>query len=989
MKQTIIKSLMLIAVLLTSNATYAYDFESGGVLYNITSASEPYTVAVTYKYDGEVVHNYYKGSVTIPEKVTYNGITYSVTEIDAAFADSYYLTSVTIPASILKIGGYIDGAASFSGCSSLISINVSDDNPNFCSIDGVLYSKDKKTLIAYPGAKGNEYTIPEGTILIDEFAFNYCRKLTSVTLPQSIEDIGRYAFEWCEKLKDINFPQCITNIGDYAFKGCRSFEIITLPNSVISIGNGAFWGCDNITSLTLPNSVINIGNDAFWSCGNITSLIIPESVQTLGIGAFNYCTSLKTVYYNAKKCIATGDGYGIFGNSSITDVVIGENVQSIPRTLFYSCVGLKSITIPESVTTIGEYAFDGCSGLTGIYISDIEAWCKIDFRNSYANPLYYAKNLYLNNEKVTNLVIPNTVNEIKDYTFKDCTGLTSVTIPNSVTSIGEYAFSGCSGLTSVTIGNSVTSIGILAFYNCTGLTSITIPNSVTTIGKSAFYGCSGLTSITIPNSVTSIGGYAFLNCTGLTSVTIGNSVTSIGDAAFEGCSNLTEILSLAKTPAYAESETFYAINSNVILYVPEGSKEAYSTAQAWSDFPTIVEIPTNTLSMPSVELYKGKTVTVPVSLSNLDKFTAFQCDLTLPDGVTCSKVTLSDRASDHTITKSQYSDNVVRIASISFTSSPFSGNDGILFNIELTETESFTEGQYEISLKNIKFSTIDAEEYNLPETTATLTMKTYIKGDANGDGSITITDAVAVVNYVMGNIPASFVFDAADINESGDISITDAVGTVNLLLSQSVSTTSISTQNNTKSIISPKVEITTEGNSLYMQDFTVIPGTENTVYLYMDNSTDYTAFSTDIHFPQGITVTSKKLCSERVSDHMMSSSTPAENVLRLAALSFTNAPFTGVSGDPIVELTISVDENFTGGTITINNAELSTASMDYCRPDETTAVITLDITDGVNDITEDSATSVEYYDLQGVRVENPEKGVYIKRQGGKTSKVVM
>lgn len=747
---------MLIAVLLTSNATYAYDFESGGVLYNITSASEPYTVAVTYKFDGEVVHNYYKGSVTIPEKVTYNGITYSVTEIDAAFAGSYYLTSVTIPASILKIGGEIQGFASFSDCRSLISINVSDDNPNFCSIDGVLYSKDKKTLIAYPGAKGNEYTIPEGTILIDEFAF--------------------------------------------------------------------------------------------------------------------------------------------------------------------SCVGLKSITIPESVTTIGKYAFDGCSGLTGVYISDIEAWCKIDFRNSDANPLYYAKNLYLNNEKVTNLVIPNTVNEIKDYTFKDCTGIASVTVGNSVKKIGRDAF---------------------------------------------------------------------LNCTGLTSVTIGNSVTSIGDAAFEGCSNLTEILSLAKTPAYAESETFYAINSNVILYVPEGSKEAYSTAQAWSDFPTIVEIPTNTLSMPPVELYKGKTVTVPVSLSNLDKFTAFQCDLTLPDGVTCSKVTLSDRASDHTITKSQYSDNVVRIASISFTSSPFSGNDGILFNIELTETESFAEGQYEISLKNIKFSTIDAEEYNLPETTATVTMKTYIKGDANGDGSITITDAVAVVNYVMGNIPASFVFDAADINESGDISITDAVGTVNLLLSQSVSTTSISTQNNTKSIISPKAEITTDGNSLYMQDFTVIPGTENTVYLYMDNSTDYTAFSTDIHFPQGITVKSKKLCSERVSDHMMSSSTPAENVLRLAALSFTNSPFTGVSGDPIVELTISVDENFTGGTITINNAELSTASMDYCRPDKTTADITLDITDGVNDITEDSATSVEYYDLQGVRVENPEKGVYIKRQGGKTSKVVM
>ena len=191
------------------------------------------------------------------------------------------------------------------------------------------------------------------------------------------------------------------------------------------------------------------------------------------------------------------------------------------------------------------------------------------------------------------------VTSIGDYAFDGCSGLTSVTIPNSVTSIGEYAFYECSGLTSVTIPNSVTSIGKSAFSGCSGLTSVTIPNSVTSIGSCAFSGCSGLTSVTIGNSVTSIGGSAFYNCSGLTSVTIGNSVTSIGYHAFEECTQLTNIVCYAAEPPSCDASSF--ANYDASLKVPCSSLEAYKADAVWGSFNNISCIG-STVGLEQIEL---------------------------------------------------------------------------------------------------------------------------------------------------------------------------------------------------------------------------------------------------------------------------------------------------------------------------------------------------------------------------------------------------
>ena len=355
----------------------------------------------------------------------------------------------------------------------------------------------------------------------------------------------------------------VTSIGYEAFRDCSSLTSVTIPNSVTSIGEDAFFGCSKLTSVTIGESVTSISSYAFYKCSSLTSVTIPNSVTSIGASAFRKCSSLSSVTIG--ESVTSIGTWAFCDCSSLASITIPNSVMVIGDEAFYDCSSLTSVTIGESVTSIGYGAFRDCSSLTKTnYTGDIAGWCNIKFGSDSANPMYYSHNFYINDQKIKNLVIPESVTSIGvyafyecssltsvtigesvtsigDYAFAYCTSLTSVTIPESVTSIGNYAFSGCSSLTSVTIGESVTSIGNYAFYECSSLTSVTIGESVTSIGDYAFYHCSSLTSITIPNSVTSIGESAFRVCSSLTSVTIPNSVTSIGYAAFSVCSSLTSV----------------------------------------------------------------------------------------------------------------------------------------------------------------------------------------------------------------------------------------------------------------------------------------------------------------------------------------------------------------------------------------------------------------------------------------------------------------
>ena len=460
----------------------------------------------------------YLRSITIPNSVTSIG--------ECVFTNCIRLKDITIPNSIKSIG-----RGAFYGCTRLTSITIPN---NVTSIgDSAFYGCTGLTNI----------TIPDNVTSIGDSAFKKCTGLTSAKIGNGITSISDYAFEDCDNLAYVTIGNKVLSIGSYAFGYCKGLTSVDIPDSVISIHPCAFNDCKNLTSITIGNKVTEIGTRAFYNCIGLTNITIPDSVTTIEEKAFSFCTKLTSITIpNRIKSISN---YTFKGCSSLTSVNIPNNVTSIGNSAFADCRSLTSVTIPDSVTSIGGYAFSGCNNLNAVYITDIAKWCEIKFNDYDSNPLYYANNLYLNGELVTDLVIPYGIWKIGDYTFYGCSNLMSVTFPDSVTTIGDYTF-----------------------YGCSNLTSVTFPGSVTTIGDSAFSKCSSLTSITISYRVTTIGDYAFSNC-----------------------SNITSIYCKAKTPPTIRDNTFYNVSPySCIIYVPTGCKWNYDSADGWKEFRKIKEI---------------------------------------------------------------------------------------------------------------------------------------------------------------------------------------------------------------------------------------------------------------------------------------------------------------------------------------------------------------------------------------------------------------
>ena len=289
-------------------------------------------------------------------------------------------------------------------------------------------------------------------------------------------------------------------------------------------------------------------------------LIMSLLLTAVSLSLFAQTFMADGIYYTITGAMAavTSSGGAAYTGSIIIPPIVTDNavnypVTSIGNSAFQSCSGLTSITLPNSVTSIGHGAFTSCTGLTSI-------------------------------------TLPNSVTSIGMVAFGYCSSLTSITLPNSLTSISEGTFQGCTGLTSLTMPNSLTSIGDQVLSGCTGLSSVTLPNALTIIVRGMFSGCTGLTSITLPNTVTTIDDNAFNSCTGLTFITLPSSVTTIGSSAFSNCNGLTEMRANSIIPPYTYGLPFNNVDKSIPLYVPCQSVDLYKSANDWKEFTNIVAV---------------------------------------------------------------------------------------------------------------------------------------------------------------------------------------------------------------------------------------------------------------------------------------------------------------------------------------------------------------------------------------------------------------
>ena len=447
----------------------------------------------------------------------------------SAFEDCSSLNSLTLSNNLTSIG-----SKAFDGCSGLRSVTVCSDNlslsdafPDSKSVEKLVFANSCTKAISTGLTSVSEVSLPPTLHTIDANAFYNFKNLTTIIIPHSVTSISQSAFEGCTNLTSVGDISSCTSIGDRAFYGCSSLTNVGELFSCNSFGNSAFYGCSSLTSMTLSCNLTKIGNKAFAGCTGLSSVTVCTDNLSLS-GMFPDSKNVEKLIYGegCTKAVSTG-------LTSVSEVVLPKTLQTIDANTFYNFRNLKEITIPQSVTSIGENAFYGCSNLASVkvLVTDYSDFCTNKIvgliKSRIGKPVMLIDE---NGNEIKDFRIPEGVTTVGEYAFCNCSGLTSVLIPSSVTSISQQAFSGCNNMEKLIYGEGCTKA---VSTGLTSVSEVVLPKTLQTIDANAFYNFRNLKTITIPQSVTSIGQQAFYGCAALASVTIeNNNLIEIGQSSF-------------------------------------------------------------------------------------------------------------------------------------------------------------------------------------------------------------------------------------------------------------------------------------------------------------------------------------------------------------------------------------------------------------------------------------------------------------------------
>ena len=667
---------------------------------------------------------------------------------------------------------------------------------------------------------------------IGQSAFEGCSALKSASIGTSVKSIGSKAFYMCSSLESIDIPDSNGGLGEYAFANCYNLKSVKIGNGVYSIGWHAFENCSDISSLTLGNCIVEIGLQAFYGCRSLKEVVIPASTSTLKANVFNGCSSLEKVTILGVIEELCGFSYC----TALKSITIPEGTKKINDNTFSGCKSLETISLPNSITSIGQYVFYRCTSLKSIKM-------------------------------------PSNLNTLGKYAFQEC-ALTSIIIPPSLTSIGDEAFKGCSSLTSVTaerttpasikdnvfadvianatlyvsygsksayqknsVWNKFKSIvesrpiigstfsyylpcggdaiecrfsvtetdpmevqvgnGTMSAINATMNDNLTVPSivyghddtsfRVTNIAEYAFYNRT-MPSVTLSEGILSISKNAFNNCSELTTLNIPISVTRI-DNAFTGCTSLNSLTVGWRKPSDIEvaEDNFEDIPSDAVLSVPAGTKKYYETLAPWNKFSQIVEV--SPISLGDITAGHESIVDLSIILNSPEEIAGVQFKLTLPEGVSLTEengypiVTLTNRTEGFTALGSKDPDasNSYLFLLFSMDGKSIIGNEGAIMNLKLDVSNSINLGTHDMIIDDVHLATSTFETLYPDASTSNLSVTDYIIGDANNDGVVSIADVTAIINKINNNVSSTFAESAADVNGDGLITIADVTGVINII----------------------------------------------------------------------------------------------------------------------------------------------------------------------------------------------------------------